>query len=40
MAQMVDRWHLPYLLAQVVTTALVMVWTFSANRLWTFREAL
>ncbi len=40
MAQMVDRWRLPYLPAQFVTTALVMLWTFSANRLWTFRESL
>lgn len=33
----VERWHAPYLPAQVVTTGLVMVWTFAANRLWTFR---
>ena len=30
--------HMPYLLAQVVTTLIVMVWTFAANRLWTFPE--
>ncbi|MGD0635479.1 MAG: GtrA family protein [Beijerinckiaceae bacterium] len=30
--------HWPYLLAQVVTTLIVMVWTFGANRLWTFRQ--
>lgn len=40
MWQMVDRWALPYLVAQVVTTALIMVWTFSANRFWTFKESL
>jgi putative flippase GtrA len=38
MRQMVEAWHVPYLLAQAVTTALVMVWTFCANRIWTFRE--
>lgn len=27
---------LHYLLAQVVTTAIVMVWTFTGNRAWTF----
>jgi putative flippase GtrA len=26
-----------YLLAQVITTALVLVWNFLGNRLWTFR---
>lgn len=39
MRQMVDLWHAPYLPAQVVTTGAVMVWTFAANRLWTFRDA-
>lgn len=33
----VERWHAPYLPAQAVTTGLVMIWTFAANRLWTFR---
>ena len=37
MRQMVEIWHIPYLLAQAVTTGLVMVWTFLANRMWTFR---
>ena len=27
---------LHYLLAQVVTTAIVMIWTFTGNRAWTF----
>ncbi|MCX8256295.1 MAG: GtrA family protein [Beijerinckiaceae bacterium] len=29
--------HAPYLPAQMVTTGLVMAWTFAANRFWTFR---
>lgn len=29
---------MPYLIAQVLATGLVLLWTFSANRLWTFRE--
>ena len=37
MRLLVERWHAPYLPAQIVTTGLVMVWTFAANRLWTFR---
>jgi putative flippase GtrA len=28
--------HLPYLVAQGITTGVVMIWTFGANRLWTF----
>ncbi len=28
--------HVPYLPAQVITTLVVMIWTFGANRLWTF----
>jgi putative flippase GtrA len=28
---------LPYLPAQLVTTGIVLLWTFSANRWWTFR---
>lgn len=39
MALLVDRWRLPYLLAQVGTTGLVMIWTFAANRAWTFAGA-
>ncbi|MGA7383726.1 MAG: GtrA family protein [Methylocella sp.] len=27
---------IPYLLAQVATTGIVMFWSFTANRLWTF----
>ncbi|RJG03404.1 GtrA family protein [Noviherbaspirillum sedimenti] len=32
----VDRLGLHYLLSQVLTTGLVMVWSFVANRFWTF----
>ncbi|TCS37796.1 putative flippase GtrA [Paucimonas lemoignei] len=35
----VDLLHLYYLLAQVITTGLVMVWSFLANRFWTFHVA-
>jgi putative flippase GtrA len=28
--------HLGYLLSQVLTTALVLVWNYTANRKWTF----
>ncbi len=35
---LVDRWLLPYLPAQVLTTGLVMLWSFSAHKWWTFRE--
>ncbi len=37
MRVMVERWRLPYLPAQGVTSGVVMVWTFAANKLWTFR---
>ncbi len=30
---------LPYLLAQVLTTGVVLVWSFTAHRFWTFDEA-
>jgi putative flippase GtrA len=33
----VVAWGAPYLPAQMVTTGLVMVWNFGANRHWTFR---
>jgi putative flippase GtrA len=29
-------WH--YLVAQVISTGLVLLWNFAGNRLWTFRE--
>ena len=38
MALFVRGLALPYLPAQVVTTGLVLVWSFVAHKLWTFRE--
>lgn len=38
MALLNGRWGMPYLLAQVVTTGIVMFWSFVANRWWTFRD--
>jgi len=35
---LVNRLQLPYLPAQLLTTGLVMVWTFAASKFWTFRE--
>ncbi len=40
MRAMVEGWLIPYLPAQVATTGLVMIWTFAANKLWTFRGEL
>lgn len=36
----VDLLGMHYLLAQVVTTGLVLIWSFVGNRLWTFGESL
>lgn len=36
MALFTGTWHWPYLPAQVVTTLLVMLWSFTAHRVWTF----
>jgi putative flippase GtrA len=33
-----DRANLHYLPAQLIATGLVLIWTFSCNRIWTFRE--
>jgi putative flippase GtrA len=33
-----DRVNLHYLPAQLIATGLVLIWTFSCNRIWTFRE--
>ncbi|NNM59367.1 MAG: GtrA family protein [Legionellales bacterium] len=30
--------HLQYIIAQLITTGLVFIWNFSANRAWTFRD--
>ena len=32
----VDRFGAPYLPAQLVTTGIVLLWSFAANRIWTF----
>lgn len=32
------HWH--YLLAQIAATAIVLLWTFTLNRVWTFAPAL
>jgi putative flippase GtrA len=37
MAVLTGGLRLPYLLAQLATTGVVMLWSFAANRLWTFR---
>lgn len=39
MAWLNGRLGLPYLLAQVLTTGIVMLWSFGANRWWTFRPS-
>ena len=31
-----EQWGVPYLIAQVIATAVVLFWNFTANRLWTF----
>ena len=36
MSVFVDRLGAPYLPAQVLTTGLVLFWSFLANKLWTF----
>lgn len=36
MSVLSGRLGLPYLLAQVLTTGTVLLWTFFANRTWTF----
>jgi putative flippase GtrA len=38
MALFVRAFGAPYLPAQVATTAIVLVWSFVAHKLWTFRE--
>jgi putative flippase GtrA len=36
---LVDRLALPYLPAQLLTTGIVLVWSFSAHKAWTFGAA-
>ena len=38
MSLFVDRLGLPYIPAQIITTGIVLFWSFTANKLWTFRE--
>jgi putative flippase GtrA len=33
---LVDRWSLPYLPAQLLTTGIVLIWSFCAHKWWTF----
>lgn len=37
MSIMVEAAGLPYLLAQAVTTGIVLLWNFAAHKMWTFR---
>jgi putative flippase GtrA len=39
MTLFVTRLALPYIPAQLVTTGIVLVWSFLANKLWTFAVA-
>lgn len=39
MAVLIGHASLHWLLAQIVTTGLVMLWSFAANRFWTFGAA-
>lgn len=36
MVLLVERAGMPYLPAQVLTTGIVLIWSFLANKLWTF----
>lgn len=36
---LVERLHAPYLPAQLVTTGVVMLWSFVAHKYWSFRDA-
>lgn len=36
MSLFVNRWLLPYLPAQLVTTGIVLLWSFFAHKFWTF----
>lgn len=38
MSLFVDRWSLPYLAAQVVTTGIVLIWSFFAHKYWSFGQ--
>jgi putative flippase GtrA len=36
---LVDRWLMPYLPAQLLTTGIVLFWSFMAHKVWTFGAA-
>ncbi len=38
MSLFVQKAGIPYLLAQIVTTGIVLIWNFVAHKLWTFRS--
>lgn len=38
MTTLTSSFELYYLLAQIITTGIVLVWNFTGNRIWTFRE--
>jgi len=38
MALATHYFNVPYLLAQAAATGMIMMWNFSANRWWTFKE--
>lgn len=38
MAWLTEWLRAPYLLAQLVTTATIMFWSFAANKFWTFQD--
>lgn len=38
MSLLTYRWGIHYVVAQLVTTAVLLVWHFTANALWTFRD--
>ena len=39
MQGLVVKWKAPYLPAQLLTTLIVLVWSFAANKFWTFGQA-
>ena len=38
MSLFVNRWSLPYVPAQIVTTGIVLLWSFFAHKYWSFGE--
>jgi putative flippase GtrA len=37
MSLLIQKAHVPYILAQMVTTGIVLFWNFAAHKMWTFR---